>query len=147
MFSQTTEYALRAIVWLADHPDAPLTTQQIAEGTQVPTGYLSKVMQNLGREGLVTAQRGKHGGFALARGTHRITVLEVINSVDPIRRIRKCPLGLKSHAHGLCSLHRRMDDAMDLVERTLGGTTIAELLEGPAPSRPLCSIVPLVRHA
>ncbi len=48
MFSQTAEYALRAVVYLASQPGTPRTTQEIAKATQVPTGYLSKVMQSLG---------------------------------------------------------------------------------------------------
>ena len=66
MLSQTVEYSLRAIVWLASHPDDPQTNQQIANATLVPAGYLSKVMQSLGRGGLVTAQRGKRGAYARA---------------------------------------------------------------------------------
>src|SRR3954453_7757343 len=116
MLSQTTEYALRAIVWLANTADEPQTTEQIAKATQVPSGYLSKVMQSLGRGGLVTAQRGKHGGFLLARPPHEITVLEVVNVLDPIQRIRACPLGIASHGSHLCPLHKRLDAAIAMVE-------------------------------
>src|SRR2546426_4721247 len=71
MLSQTVDYSLRAIVWLASHPNDPQTNQQIANATLVPAGYLSKVMQSLGRGGLVTAQRGKRGGFLLAKTRRR----------------------------------------------------------------------------
>jgi DNA-binding IscR family transcriptional regulator len=54
MFSQTAEYALRAVVALADSGGQPLTTQQISTVTQVPPDYLAKVMQALGRSGLVS---------------------------------------------------------------------------------------------
>ncbi len=140
MLSQTTEYALRAIVWLANTADDPQTTGQIAKATQVPPGYLSKVLQSLGRGGLVTAQRGKHGGFLLAKPAADITVLEVVNTVDPLRRIKFCPLGLKSHGRVLCPLHKRLDDATHLVEQAFAKTTIGELLNTPSPSRPLCEI-------
>src|ERR1700694_2522282 len=93
MLSQTVEYSLRAIVWLASHNEDPQTTQQIAAATLVPAGYLAKVMQSLGRGGLVKAQRGKHGGFLLAKPAEAVSVLEVINTVEPIQRIRECPLG------------------------------------------------------
>lgn len=140
MLSQTTEYALRAIVWLANTAGDPQTTEQIAKATQVPTGYLSKVLQSLGRGGLVTAQRGKHGGFLLTKPAARITVLEVVNTVDPLRRIKTCPLGLKSHGKVLCPLHKRLDDATRLVENAFSATTIGELLNTPSPSKPLCEI-------
>jgi Rrf2 family transcriptional regulator, nitric oxide-sensitive transcriptional repressor len=142
MFSQTAEYALRAVVYLAAQEGAPRTVQQIAAATCVPTGYLSKVMQGLGRARLVQSQRGLHGGFTLARPAGELTVLDVLQAVDPIRRIRACPLGIKGHIN-LCPLHRRLDQAMALVEKALRQSTIAELLAEPERARgtpiPLCS--------
>jgi Rrf2 family protein len=146
MFSQTAEYALRAVVWLAAHPDAPLTSQEIARATRVPPDYLSKVMQALGRAELVDAQRGKHGGFVLARPAARISILDVLNAVDPIPRIRKCPLDLKSHRGQLCPLHRRVDAALDQIERVFAATLISEVLEDESPVKSLCNIAEVV-HA
>ncbi|NUQ01687.1 MAG: Rrf2 family transcriptional regulator, partial [Armatimonadetes bacterium] len=94
MISQTAEYALRAIVCLAAQPEGRLTTPQIAGATRVPAGYLSKVLQLLGRAGLVRSQRGLGGGFVLARPAELISVLDVVNAVDPIQRITGCPLEL-----------------------------------------------------
>lgn len=51
MISQTAEYALRAVVYLGSQTGQPTTTQRIAAATQVPVGYLSKVMQSLGGPG------------------------------------------------------------------------------------------------
>jgi len=137
MISQTAEYALRAIVYLADQ-DAAQTTQQIAKVTRVPAGYLSKVMQSLARAGLVHSQRGLHGGFVLARPPEDLTVWEVLEAVDPIQRIRSCPLGLKSHGVNLCPMHRRLDDAMAMVEKAFRNSTVRELLDEPTTSKPLC---------
>src|SRR5690606_24224619 len=111
LFSQTAEYALRAVVCLAQHADTSLTTQQIAEMTRVPPGYLSKVLQSLARAKLVASQRGIGGGFTLLRPPDKITILDVLNIVDPLVRIKTCPLGLKSHGTKLCALHRRIDEA------------------------------------
>jgi Rrf2 family protein len=132
MFSQTTEYALRAAVWLAGGDGAPFTTQQIADATHVPANYLSKIMQALGRAGVVHAQRGKHGGFTLTKRAEDTTVLDIVDAVDPIRRIDRCPLGLAAHQDGLCALHRRMDAAIASIERSFGATTLAELRDEPA---------------
>lgn len=142
MISQTAEYALRAVVYLASRPNQAQTTQQIAEATKVPAGYLSKVMQGLSRAGLVHSQRGLHGGFTLAAAADKLTVLDVVQAVDPLRRIRRCPLGIKGHVN-LCPLHRRLDNAIGLVEQALRESTISELLAEPDPRKgipiPLCS--------
>ena len=140
MFSQTVEYALRIMIHLACQ-DGPVTTKQIALVTKVPEGYLAKVIQALGRAKLVHSQRGLHGGSTLARPTAEITILDVVNAIDPIKRITTCPLGLKSHGVHLCPLHRRVDDALDMVERAFRDSTLAELLAEPTTSKPLCDAV------
>ena len=140
LFSQTAEYALRAVVWLADHLDQPQTNQQIAEATRVPAGYLSKVLQALGRADLVRSQRGLHGGFALTRPPGELTVLDVVNAVDPVQRIHTCPLGLASHGKNLCPLHRKLDNALQSIENSFASTTIEEIIKTPAGSKPLCDV-------
>jgi Rrf2 family protein len=138
VISQTSEYALRAIVCLGASPGRPLTTRAIAEHTRVPPGYLSKVLQGLSKAGMVESHRGLGGGFVLARPLDELTVLDVINAVDPLKRIERCPLGLSAHRKQLCSLHKRLDEGIALVEGLFGGTTIAELLAQANPSHPLC---------
>ncbi len=138
MFSQTVEYALRAVVHLAIHGDQPLKTRDIARETQVPAAYLSKVLQELQAKGIVRLQRGVGGGVCLEGRPDELTILDVVNAVDPIRRIRSCPLDLMSHGTHLCALHRRMDNAMMAMEDAFRSTTLAELLADPNPSVPLC---------
>lgn len=140
ILSQTVEYALRAAVWLAGRGEGQ-TTQQIAAATQVPSSYLSKVLQGLARADLVEGRRGVGGGFRLARGAEHISVLDVVASVEPIQRIERCPLGLAAHATSLCPLHKKLDDALAEVERAFASTTLAELVAPEQPLQPLCSLV------
>jgi Rrf2 family protein len=128
MLSQTAEYALRAMVALTTTDGHPRTAQEIAAESHVPLDYLSKVLNSLSRSGLVTAQRGRGGGFQISRRTNEMTVLEVVNAVDPLKRIHTCPLGLRGHGENLCPLHRKLDDAVRSVEEAFGGTTIASLV-------------------
>ena len=138
MISQTVEYALRAIVYLADQDGRARTTQQIAQTTRVPPAYLSKVLQELGRAKLVQSQRGLHGGFTLGKAPQELTIWEVVQAVEPLHRIRQCPLGLESHRLRLCPLHKRLDDALASIEKAFRDTTIAEVIDEPTTSRPLC---------
>ncbi|MDA7977532.1 MAG: Rrf2 family transcriptional regulator [Pirellulales bacterium] len=140
MFSQTVEYALRAVVYLADHAPSARTTEQIAESTLVPKAYLAKVIQSLCRRDVLKSKRGIGGGVSLVRTPKELTILEVVNAVEPIGRIRECPLGLKAHGVHLCPLHQRMDNALAMVEEAFEKTTLAEILAEPTKSRPLCEI-------
>lgn len=138
MISQTAEYALRAVVFLAMNPGNAFTTQQISLTTKVPPAYLSKVLQSLVRARLVQSQRGLGGGFVLTNLPEEINILQVLNAVDPIQRIRTCPLGLTAHGTNLCALHKKLDDATAIIEKTFADTTIAEILARPTASIPLC---------
>jgi len=138
MFSQTVEYALRAVCHLAYTAPESSTTEQIAKSTKVPIAYLSKVLQGLVRAGVVKSQRGVGGGISLVKSPDDLTILEVVNAVDPIVRIASCPLGLKAHGKNLCPLHRRLDNAMASVEEAFRDTTLAEVIAEPSTSIPLC---------
>lgn len=138
MFSQTVEYALRAVVHLADVSPEARTTEEIATITRVPRPYLAKVLQALVRGGIVQSQRGVHGGISLVKKPEEVTILEVVNAVEPIRRITECPLGLAAHGVNLCPLHHRLDKALEMVENAFRATTLAEVLAEPTQSIPLC---------
>ena len=138
MFSQTVEYALRAAVHLASQQDRRCTSHEIAAATKVPRPYLAKVLQQLHRAGVLAAQRGVGGGVRLARAPAELTILEIVNAVDPIRRIRTCPLDLASHGAVLCPLHRRLDQALGAVEKAFASSTLSDLLAEPTTSIPLC---------
>jgi Rrf2 family transcriptional regulator, nitric oxide-sensitive transcriptional repressor len=73
MLSQTTEYALRVMVYLASLNGKPATIAQIAAATQTPEGYLAKVLRSLALAELVRSRRGLHGGSVLARPAAAIT--------------------------------------------------------------------------
>ncbi|MBI4533875.1 MAG: Rrf2 family transcriptional regulator [Candidatus Melainabacteria bacterium] len=140
MISQTAEYALRAAVCLAQYAELPLTTQQIASVTGVPAGYLSKVLQSLVKANLVMSQRGLKGGFVLGRRASSLTILEIVNAVDPIKRIVTCPLGIETHGVNLCPLHKRIDEAIAMVETSFAESTLAQLLASPSKITPLCAL-------
>ncbi len=139
MLSQTMEYSLRAAVYLASQAPRSQSTRQIAKATKVPPAYLSKLLQALSRAGIVQSIRGVKGGMVLARDADDITILEVVNAVDPIDRITSCPLKLAAHGARLCPLHHRLDSALELVESAFRRTTLAEVLAEPTTSIPLCS--------
>ena len=138
MFSQKVEYALRAVAYLASKPGGARTVEQIAKATKVSPTYLAKVIQELVHGGVARSQRGIGGGITLAKPADELTMLEVVNAVDPIRRIESCPLDLASHGVRLCPLHKRLDNALALVEDAFRSTTLAEILAEPSDSQPLC---------
>lgn len=138
MFSQTTEYAIRAVVMLAyENNGEPVGNATLAAQAQIPASYLSKVLQGLARAGVVESKRGVKGGFRLRHLPDQITLLDIVNAVDPIPRIKGCPLGLKTHSQTLCPVHARLDEAMAKCEEVLAKSTIAELLNEHSRPSPM----------
>lgn len=138
MLSQTTEYALRAMVWLA-HSGPELTpTSMLADETGVPFNYLAKVLQSLAKADLITGRRGVGGGYRLARSAADISMLDVINAISPVKPIDTCPLGIPGHGTNLCSLHCRLDRAARMIIEDFGGVSLADLLDKKKPTGPLC---------
>jgi len=117
------------MVFLAENPDGAHPVPRIAEHTQVPAGYLSKVLQTLVKARLVVSQRGLKGGFRLGRPAAELSLLDIVNVVSPIERITACPLSLPHHAHHLCALHNRLDEAIGSFEESFRSTTLADLLK------------------
>jgi Rrf2 family protein len=138
MFSQTVEYALRAVIFLAQHQcEGPIGNRRIAEQTQVPTSYLSKILHDLAAREILVSRRGAGGGFQLTISPDDLSVLDVVNAVDPLQRITGCPLSLPSHCDQLCPMHARLDESLGLVEQTLGRSTIREMMFEQSRPRPL----------
>ena len=67
-----------------------------------------------------------------------LSILDVVNIVEPLKRIQTCPLGIQSHGITLCPLHRRLDKAIEATETIFRETTLAEMLSQPGSVSPLC---------
>ncbi|NLH99919.1 MAG: Rrf2 family transcriptional regulator [Chthonomonadales bacterium] len=141
LVSQTSEYALRAMVHLA-LADQRRSVREIAEAAGIPTAYLGKVLKQLVRARLVSAKRGPGGGVALAEPADRITVYDIVNAVDPIEHVRRCPLGHVKDELRLCPLHERIEGAIQHVEDIFRATTLHELVRDTRP--PLCRVEDII---
>ncbi len=146
MLSKTAEYALRAVACLGSRVGNSVSADQLAVETKVPRRYLTRVLQDLAAAGLVTSRPGPGGGYELCSDTNTLTILDVVNTVAPVERIRSCPLGLKSHT-SLCPLHAELDKAYAATEAAFASVTIRELVESASPIQPLCESVSLTPSA
>lgn len=79
-----SEYALLALLELADHysDNEPLQIRQIAAEQKIPDRYLEQLLATLRRSGLVRSQRGAKGGYILAREPWKITLSEIVASIE-----------------------------------------------------------------
>jgi Rrf2 family transcriptional regulator, nitric oxide-sensitive transcriptional repressor len=138
MLSKTAEYALRTIACLGFEPGRSESAETLCERTLVPRRYLHKVLQDLVRANLVRSRSGPGGGYSLSLAPDAITILDVVNAVSPLERIRHCPLGLPGHTQ-LCPLHKELDQAYAATEQAFARVTIREVLQSDSKMVPLCN--------
>jgi len=134
MLSRTSEYALHALIYLARHPEcAPCAVRVIADKTNIPPRYLSKILRDLVRLNVVKSRRGKKGGFELARLPEEISLFEAVEPFEPMKN-RTCPFGRPECSdENPCPVH---PDWKRMLEQRIGFLkikNISDLLADEAP--------------
>lgn len=133
MLTQTADYALRALIYLAHSPeDGYHQTRDLAQALNVPTNYLGKILQLLGRRKIVESQRGMNGGFRLARLPEQVRLFDVLEAIDAIPADPECPLISGGRQVELCTLHRRFAAVTATYVRFLKETTLEDVLQPSA---------------
>jgi Rrf2 family protein len=134
MLSRTAEYALRAVLYVAEHgSDRLVQVSEMARVLRIPRNYLSKIVHALVREGVLLSTRGKMGGFRLAGPPNRLYVVDVVTPFGSLGETRHCLLGRPNCSdRTACAAHTRWKNVAERVAEFFRETTIAELLESAA---------------
>lgn len=130
MLSQTARSALRALVVIAGRDgDAPVLGSELAASSGVPPGYLAKILLELKRAGLVSATRGRRGGYRLTRPAAELPLFEVVALFDPARAVPGCLLGVGRPCRddAPCPAHASWRAVRATIERFLADTTLADI--------------------
>jgi Rrf2 family protein len=131
LLSVTSEYALRAILVLAQDPTRPMRADEIAAAIGAPRNYLAKTLNSLAKAKITTSTRGPLGGFMLAVSSETLTVGDIAAVFDPTVPRRRCLLrDQPCDPENPCSAHTRWADVSEAARQAML-TTIAELLAPP----------------
>lgn len=124
--TRQADYAMRAVLYLAIYRQASIG--EIAEAQFVPREYLAKIVQQLGKAGIVRSQRGVGGGVSLAKKPEDISLLDVLEAIEgPLtvnlcfRRPGECP------RESFCGVHHELIGIQDTLARELGRVNFARL--------------------
>lgn len=131
MLSNTSEYALQAVLYIAQQGDRhAVKLEPMAAALRLPRNYLSKTLHALVREGVLTSVRGPTGGFRLARPPEALTLADIVEPFEPTRLARRCILGkgMCSDATA-CAAHARWKRIAEPMRGFFRETTVADLVE------------------
>lgn len=133
------EYALRAMIYLADRPSGVARGTEIAKHEHIPKYYLEKVIRDLMRRGLVHARRGPGGGYQLARNADTVTFRDIIEAVEGPITLNVCTDGSSSCAlQPTCRMYRVWEKGQRVLLEVFSDTTLAEI----AASHPASPLYP-----
>jgi Rrf2 family protein len=130
------EYALRAMIHLADNVDSVARGSEIASHEHIPKYYLEKVIRDLMRGGLVRARRGPGGGYQLARPPETISFRDVIEAVEGPITLNLCVEGgTQCSLQPTCRMFRVWEEGQRSLLDIFSHTTILEIASSkPSPS-------------
>lgn len=130
MLSNTAEYALQAVLYLAEYAqDRPVPVDDVAEALGMPRNYLSKILHELARAGVLVSTRGKRGGFMLAIPPDALPLLAVVRLFDRIAEGRRCLLGRPECSDQTpCAAHYRWKTLSTELAQFFHDTTVGDLL-------------------
>ena len=137
--TKRTDYAIRACLYLAsDESERPACSSSIALRMEIPERFLPRVLGELLQAGIVEAQIGRNGGYRLRRSADRVSILELLETLEGPTRTDRCALRQQQcDAADTCAFHPVMNQAQSALIEVLAATTLADLVAADRTARPM----------
>ena len=131
IYSKTCEYAIRSLIFFADHPEKDcVTVKAVSHGTRVPQSYVAKIFQCLAQCGILQSQRGPSGGYSLLVHPSKLTLLKIVQALDDLSKssFTHCVMGFdKCDDKNPCPLHPVWKEAKEKILEELASSTILDM--------------------
>ena len=132
LFSRKCEYALQALLYLAEfEADGTLSADRIAQQLDIPKEFISKILQSLTKRNIVISQRGKTGGFKLAKAPEKISLLDVVATIDGLGIFEDCLIGQPAcSGDSPCPVHHTWAGLRRQLQSLLTQTNLSNFIPG-----------------
>lgn len=137
MLSNTSKYAIRAVIYLAFHAgeEKKIGIKQISKELGIPTPFLGKILQTLAKHKLLSSTKGPHGGFGLGKVANDIALIEIVDIIDGQDIFNKCMIRLEDcNEENPCSAHKKYgeirDNLMTLFQKEKISDFVDEIKDG-----------------
>lgn len=129
ILSQTSEYAIRAVSFIAiQGEENPVSSKDLSKFTSIPSHYLSKVLRRLVTAKILSATKGHNGGFMLARPAQKIKILDILAAVESEVPAKHCIFGWRMcNSKDPCILHHRWSAVNEAFQTWTRTTTLADV--------------------
>ncbi len=132
IINQATDYAFRAVLYLAKQPEGEVVeAQTISEHEVIPMRFLLKIMPSLIKAGIVKSFRGVGGGYALAKKPEDISLLSVLEAVEGSIRLNRCLVDntlCSKQGAPHCRIHQAIEGIQTKLVQELAQYDFAQLM-------------------
>lgn len=144
--SVATKYAIRAVCHIAHlAPGARAQVKEISEALDIPQAFLSKILQDLARKGILTSAKGPGGGFELNGSPSETSLYSLVEAVEGPPAEGECLLGLSICADDVkCPIHDTWKDIQDAFRERMRSTSVMDVVEADHRKREALSEGPFV---
>ncbi len=132
MFSKTCQYALQAILYIGVkmREKKAVGLKEIAESQNIPAHFLSKVLQDLVKRGILLSIKGPNGGFSFKGSPKQLRLIKIVELIDGQDIWDKCGIGLKKCSDdNPCPIHHKYKVLKADIREMLTHKSVFELAE------------------
>ena len=135
MLSNSCRYGIRAVIYIASQPSSGGKTgiRKISNDLDLPTPFLAKILQRLAKQKILSSSKGPHGGFSILKDPRKITLLDIVNTIDGNDIFTNCIMhngsceGVKVDKKH-CPLHEDYEKTRSNLIRLFSSRTIYDLV-------------------
>lgn len=133
--NRLTDYAVVVLSQMSLRGEELRSAQQISDDTAVPLPTVSKLLNLLGRAGLVTSQRGATGGYTLSRSPEQISIAQIIQALEGPIALTACVDGAveSCDVESFCPMRGNWNKVNTAIQDALTSVSLAEMSAFPAP--------------
>ncbi len=130
LLTRNTDYAVRAICYLASHDKEVVAVPALVKALKIPKPFLRKILQILNKEGVICSQKGIGGGFLLAKPAGKIFLVDLIRIFQGPVKLNECVLQKKICPNiKTCPLKKKIVNIERHVAKELNAITIGSLVK------------------
>jgi len=127
--SNSSQYAIRILAYMADQKDSGLmNATELAETLHIPYKFLTKIMTELVKAGLVISIRGREGGYKFKKKTSEIMVSDILDVFNDSVKDEQCVLGI-GFCNGMCkcALHDQWMEPKHLLQKMFRESSLEDI--------------------
>jgi Rrf2 family iron-sulfur cluster assembly transcriptional regulator len=136
MLSSSCRYGIRAVIYIASQPriNGKTGIRQISKDLDLPTPFLAKILQQLARQKILSSSKGPHGGFSLQNDPGKITLLDIVKTIDGDGIFTNCIIHnstctVVDQNNDSCPVHDDYAYLREELIRLFSSTTISDLVK------------------